>query len=237
MFHLFIFFVVLLIFLHIRKHRLTSNDMEVLIFNGNKNDLEIMCDLKQPILFQIHSENEKLFSNCNYDSLEKKNYDMELIKEHGLLSFFETNFLRPHSFSYPTYSIIMTSTEYLYHISFRQYFLVTQGSATIELVPPKHVKMKNDYYEMKFSCDDIESEQKIPVSLKQGDCLFVPSLWGYKIILEESSILSFNYKTPMNAISYTDYYTMHFLQKMNTTYKVSQKIESVLSQTEEKKDD
>ena len=72
MFQIFIFFVVLLIFLHIRKHRLTSNDMEVLLFNGNKNDLEKMCDLKQPIMLQIHSENEKLFSNCNYDSLEKK---------------------------------------------------------------------------------------------------------------------------------------------------------------------
>lgn len=236
MYQLFIFFVVLLIFLHIRKHRLTSNDMEILIFNGNKNELETMCDLKQPIMFQIHSENEKLFSNCNYDSLEKKNYDMELIKEHGLLSFFDTNFLRPHSPSYPTYSIIMTSTDYLYHISFRQYFLLTQGCAKVELIPPKNVMMKNDYYEMNFSCDDVESEKKIPISLKEGDCLFIPALWGYKITLEEkSSVLSFNYMTPMNAISYTDYYILHFLQKLNTTYKFSKKIEENLSFTEEKK--
>lgn len=226
MFHLFIFFLILLLFLHVRKHRLTSNDMEVLIFNGNKNDLEKLCDLKQPVIFQIHAENEKLFSNCNYDSLEKKNYDMNLIKEHGLLSFFETNFLRPHSFSYPTYSIIMLSTEYLYHISFRHYFLVTQGGATIELVPPNNVVMKNHYYDMIFSCLETESEKRIPISLVQGDCLFIPPLWGYKIILEEkSSILSFNYKTPMNIISFTDYYTLHFLQKINTKYKVSQKIE------------
>lgn len=235
MFQLFIFFVVLLIFLHVRKHRLTSNDMEVLLFNGTKNNLEIMCDLKQPILLQIHTENEKLFSNCNYDSLEKKNYDMELIKEHGLMTFFETNFLRPHSFSYPTYSIIMTSSDYNYHISFRQYFLVNQGTATIELIPPTNIKMKNDYYEMKFSCSETESEKKIPISLKQGDCLFVPPLWGYKITLEEkSSILSFNYKTPMNIFSYTDYYAMHFLQKINTKYKFSQKIE-INSQTMEEK--
>lgn len=237
MFRLFIFFTVLLIFLHVRKHRLTSNDMEVLLFNGNKNDLEKMCDFKQPIMFQIHSENEKLFSNCNYDSLEKKNYDMNLIKENGLSSFFETNFLRPHSFSYPTYSIIMTSTDYVYHISYRQYLLVTQGSAAVELVPPKNILKKNDYYEMKFSCDQPESEKKIPISLKQGDCLFVPSLWGYKIILEEkSSILSFNYKTPMNVISFADYYTLHFLQKMNTTYKFTQKIEKDPVRMEEKKD-
>jgi len=236
MFQIFIFFVVLLIFLHIRKHRLTSNDMEVLLFNGNKNDLEKICDLKQPVMLQIHSENEKLFSNCNYDSLEKKNYDMELIKEHGLLSFFETNFLRPHSFSYPTYSIIMSSTDYMYHISFRQYFLLTQGSAKVELIPPNNVIRKNDYYEMKFSCDDIESEKKIPISLNQGDCLYVPSLWGYKIILEEkSSILSFNYKTPMNAVSYTDYYLLHVLQKINTKYKFSKKIEWDLPSLEKEK--
>ena len=168
--------------------------------------------------------------------LKKKNYDMDLIKEHGLLSFFETNFLRPHSFSYPTYSIIMSSTDYMYHISFRQYFLLTQGSAKVELIPPNHVIGKNDYYEMKFSCNDIESEKKIPISLNQGDCLYVPSFWGYKIILEEkSSILSFNYKTPMNAISYTDYYILHVLQKLNTKYKFSKKIECDLPSLEKEK--
>jgi len=210
--------------------------MEIFLFNGNKNDLEKMCDLQQPVTFQIHTENENLFSKCNYDSLEKKDYDMNLIKEHRLDSFFETNFLRP-SFSYPTYSILLSSTDCLYHISFRQYFLVNQGSATIELVPPKNVKMKNNYYEMKFTCDEIDSENKLPISLNKGDCLFVPPLWGYKIMLEEkSSILSFNYKTPMNIASYTDYYAMHFLQKLNTKYKISQKIETNI-ETKEKKND
>jgi len=236
MFRIFIFFLVLLIFLHVRKHRLTTNDMEILLFNGTKNDLEIMCNLNQPILLQIHAENEKLFSNCNYDSLEKKNYDMDLITEYGLLSFFETNFLRPHSFSYPDYSIIMTSTDYTYHISLRQYFLVNQGRANVELIPPINNKMINDYYEMKFSCEETDSEKKIPIVLKEGDCLFIPPLWGYKMILEEkTSVLSFNYKTPMNVISYADYYAMHFLQKINTKYKFSQKIEINSPASEEEK--
>jgi len=52
LFDIFLFFVISLLFLHIRKHRRSSNDMEVLIFEGDKKEkLEIMCDFKQPIFF------------------------------------------------------------------------------------------------------------------------------------------------------------------------------------------
>lgn len=233
MFHIIIFFIVLLIFLHIRKNRLSSNDMEVLLFNGTKNNLEIMCDFKQPILFQINSENDTLISKCNYDSLNKKNYDMNLVKEHGFLPFFETDFLRPSSICYPEYSIILESfEEFIYHISHRQYFLVSQGTATVNLVPPNE-SIPN---EMNFSCKEPDSEKILPITLKKDDCLFIPSSWSYKIIIDEkSSILSFNYKTPINIISHLDYYILHFLQKMNTKYKfpITKKIEISLEKKEE----
>ena len=235
MYHFVVFFAVLLIFLHIRKHRITSNDMEILMFNGTKNNLELMCDFKQPILFQINSEDD-LIKKCNYDSLDKE-YDMNLVKENGFLPFFETNFLQPSSISYPTYSIILNSKEYVYHISYRQYFLVSQGSATINLIPPNQTKpLNNDYYEMNFSCEEPAIEKILPITLSKGDCLFIPPNWGYKITMEEkSSLLSFNYKTPLNIISYLDYYILHFFQKINTTYKFPntlQKIE-IVSEKEE----
>lgn len=236
MYHIVIFFIVLLIFLHIRKHRITSNDMEILMFNGTKNNLEIMCEFKQPILFQINSEDE-LIKKCNHDSLDKE-YDMNLIKEEGFLPFFETNFLQPSSICYPNYSIILSSFKnYVYHISHRQYYLVSQGSATINLITPNQTKMvSSDYYEMSFLCEEPIIEKILPITLTKGDCLFIPPNWGYKILMEEkSSLLSFNYKIPLNIISYLDYYILHFFQKINTIYKyplTAKKIEIDLDKKE-----
>uniref|UniRef100_A0A6C0HS72 Cupin-like domain-containing protein n=1 Tax=viral metagenome TaxID=1070528 RepID=A0A6C0HS72_9ZZZZ len=232
MFHIIIFFIVLLIFLHVRKHRLTSNDMEVLLFNGTKQNLELMCDFKQPILFQINSD-DTLITKCNYDSLDKKNYDMDLLKENGFLPFFETDFLRPSFISYPIYSIILNSfTNYIYHISFRQYFLVSQGSVTIHLVSPNNTVRLNENL-----CAEPESENVLPITLKKDDCLFIPPQWSYKLIMEEkSSVLSFNYKTVLNIISYFDYYILEFLQNINTKYKFPinlQKIEMVIEKKDE----
>jgi hypothetical protein len=227
---IFIFFMIALLFLHIRKHRKISNDMEVLVFEGGKKDkLEIMCDFKQPIFFQIDTENENLMSKCNYDSIEKIGqgpYGMDFIKENGLSSFFENDFLRPllnrFENQYTEYSILTESMDYKYDISYRNYLLVTQGSMDVVLVPPENIpKVKKDYYEMKFFIEgDIPLEKTLPITLKPGDCLYIPSLWGYKTVFEEkSSAIQFKYKTFMNMISHADYYCLHFLQKMNTKYR------------------
>lgn len=228
---IFIFFTIALIFLHIRKHRKTSNDMETLIFEGDRKDkLEIMCDFKQPIFFKINTENENLIDKCNYDSLEKIDspIGMDFIKEQGLSSFFENDFLRPslNCFEnrFTEYSILTKSIGYSYDISYRHYFLVTQGSAVVTLIPPectRSLKFEKDYYEMKFRYKgEIDSEKTLPVKLKTGECIYIPPLWGYKITFEEkTSIIEFRYKTLMNILAFTDYYGLHFLQKLNTKYR------------------
>lgn len=230
---IFIFFIISLLFLHVQKHRKTSNDMEVLVFEGGKKDkLEIMCDFKQPILFQIDTTNETLINKCNYDSIEKLGhsgtYDMNFIKDQGLSSFFENDFLRPSlnrfEKQYTDYTILLESVGYSYDISYRHYFLVTQGNVTATLIPPKNIPlMKKDYYEMKFNYEgEVESEKTLPVTLKVGDCLYVPPLWGYKLSFEEkSSVIEFKYKSLLNILAFSDYYGLHFLQKMNTKYRFS----------------
>jgi hypothetical protein len=203
--------------------------MEVLVFEGGRKDkLEIMCEFKQPIIFQIDVENENLISKCNYDSIEKLGHsgthDMDFIRENGLSSFFENDFLRPslRPFEKPEYEILLKSRGYSYDISYRHYFLITQGSVMATLIPPKNIPiMKKDYYEMKFHYEgDIEPEKTLPVTLKVGDCLYVPPLWGYKLAFEEkTSAIEFKYKTWMNMFAFADYYSLHFLQKMNTKYR------------------
>lgn len=229
---IFIFFTIALIFLHIRKHRKTSNDMETLIFEGDRKDkLEIMCDFKQPIFFKINTENENLIDKCNYDSIQKLgpgHIGMDFIKERGLSSFFENDFLRPSlnwfENRFTEYSILTESIGYSYDISYRHYFLVTQGSAIVTLIPPdrtRSLKFKKDYYEMKFRYKgEIDSEKTLPVELKTGHCIYIPPLWGFKITLEEkTSVIEFKYKTLMNILAFTDYFGLHFLQKLNTKYR------------------
>ena len=244
LFDLFLFFIIALLFLHIRKHRYSSSDMEVLIFEGDKKEkLEIMCDFKQPIFFQINPEKENLIEKCNYDSIEKIGgtgnvFDHSFIHEQGLGSFFESDFLRPSlnrfEKQYTDYSIYLGgasgSTEddskidrFSYDISHRQYLLATQGSILVTLVPPKHASIfKTDYHDMKFEYGEVEDIKTLPVTLKVGDCLFIPALWGYKIsFLEKGSYTQFRYKSLMNILSYADYYVLHFLQKLNTKYRFS----------------
>lgn len=227
---IFIFFIIALIFLHIRKHRRTSNDMETLIFEGDRKDkLEIMCDFKQPIFFKINIENENLIDKCNYDSVKAHSkYDMKLIKEQGLSSFFENDFLRPSlncfEKQFTEYSILMESIDYSYDISYRHYFLVTQGSAVVTLIPPdltRSLKIEKDHYDMKFSYKgEIDSEKTLPVELKTGDCIYIPPLWCYKIAIEEkTSVIEFKYRTLLNMLAFSDYYGLHFLQKLNTKYR------------------
>jgi hypothetical protein len=235
---IFIFFTIALIFLHIRKHRKTSNDMETLIFQGDRKDkLEIMCDFKQPIFFTINVENENLIDKCNYDSIEKMGHSghigLDFIKEHGLSSFFENDFLRP-SLNYfekqfTEYSILRESNGYHYDISYRHYFLVTQGSVIVTLIPPEKVrglKMVKDYYEMKFHYKgEVDSEKTLPVTLKTGDCIYIPPLWGYKLKFEEkSSIIEFKYKSWLNMLAFADYYGLQFLQKLNTKYRFKENV-------------
>jgi hypothetical protein len=210
--------------------------MEILIFEGDKKEkLELMCDFKQPIFFQINPENEKLIDTCNYDSITKLGFtgnvfDMNDIKDNGLSSFFESDFLRPSlnrfEKQYTDYSIYLSggtdNNSFLYDISHRQYFLVTQGTVIFTLIPPIHAHILNtDYHDMKFEYKESEEVKTIPITLKVGDCLFIPALWGYRMSLSEnSSATRFRYKSLLNIISFSDYYALHYLQKMNTKYRL-----------------
>ena len=75
----FIFCIVLFVYLHIQFHLKTSNDLEIYeIEQGSKDKLEEICDLRQPIIFDFHSNNEILQTSSksylldNYHAFEIK---------------------------------------------------------------------------------------------------------------------------------------------------------------------
>ena len=57
----FIFCIVLFIYLHIQFHMKTSDDLEVYeIEQASKDKLEEICDLRQPIIFEMDNENDNI---------------------------------------------------------------------------------------------------------------------------------------------------------------------------------
>ncbi len=79
LFGFFIFCIVLFIYLHIQFHLKTSNDLEVYEIDdaSNKDKLEELCDIRQPLIFYFDSDKitqttNKGFLSNNYQAFEIK---------------------------------------------------------------------------------------------------------------------------------------------------------------------
>lgn len=76
----FIFCIILFLYLHIQFHLKTSDDLEVYeIDQASKDKMEEICDLRQPVLFDLDNDNEKILTTTsksyvlsNYPSFEVK---------------------------------------------------------------------------------------------------------------------------------------------------------------------
>ena len=77
----------------------------------------------------------------------------DFLEETGAVKNFSYNdeLLRPYMVSRCEYDILSASkgasTPFKYELNFRNYFMVTQGSATIKLAPPKSTKYLNTVYD------------------------------------------------------------------------------------------
>lgn len=77
----FIFCIVLFLYLHIQFHLKTSDDLEIYeIEQVSKDSMEEICDLRQPVLFDL--ENTKIIETTNKDYL-LKNYPVFEVKIRG----------------------------------------------------------------------------------------------------------------------------------------------------------
>jgi hypothetical protein len=103
-----------------------------------------------PVTFKIAHEVLKKDNERKYLS----EHNADFIEETGLIKLFQLNdeFLRPYMVSNCMYDIMMasekTTTPLRYEVNYRNYFLVTQGSVRILLIPPKDTRYLypiNDY--------------------------------------------------------------------------------------------
>ena len=188
-----------------------------------------------PVALKIAHEVLKNDTETKY--ISENNSDF--IDETGLIKTFQLNdeFLRPYMVSKCMYDILLASantiTPLRYDINYRNYFLVTEGSVRILLIPPKDTRYlypNNDYDVFEFRSpvnpwkvqpeyqDDFDKIKTLEVDLYQGMTMFIPAYWWYSIKFtgSETCVCSFKYRTYMNTIAIMPQLIMGTLQNMNT---------------------
>ena len=186
----------------------------------------------------------KLFDEDKGSTYLSEN-NTDFLNDTGVVKNFKYNdaFLRPYMVSNCNYDIIMGSkgicTPFKYEINYRNFFLLTQGSAQIKMAPPKSVKYlypQYDYENFEFKSPvnpwspqpnyaaDFDKIKCLEFTLLPGKTLYIPAYWWYSIQFgDNTSISCLFYRTYMNNIAISPYIGMHALQIQNVKRDVVKK--------------
>ena len=217
------------------------NAFEVKIRNVRENDTN--SELYMPL--PLHSS-VKLFDEDKSASYFSEN-NKEFLEETGVGKNMRYNdeFLRPYMVSNCNYDILMgsakTCTPFRYEINYRNYLLLTQGSAVIKIAPPQSTKYLYpiyDYENFEFRSpvnpwnpqpnfiSDFDKIKCLEFTLLPGKTLYIPAYWWYSIKFNSNTSISFlNYRTYMNNLAVLPYICLHALQIQNIKRNVVKKID------------
>lgn len=215
------------------------NAFEIKIRNVKENDPNSELYIPLP----LHAAN-KLFSEDTNSTYFSENNN-EFLEETGVIKSLKYNdeFLRPYMVSNCNYDIMMgsanTCTPFRYEINYRNYYLLTEGSAQIKLAPPHSIRYlypNYDYENFEFRSPvdpwspqpkytaDFDKMKCLEFTLTPGKTLYIPAYWWYSIKFNKNTSIScFNYRTYMNNIAVAPYIGMHALQIQNVKRNVVKK--------------
>ena len=242
---LFTIVMVCVLYIHIMFHLKTGDDMEVYETTiVSKTKLEEVCNLRQPVLFEYSNVYDDAYLGVSIP-LEKAN---KLMKKKVYASYHNESFLgetnikkwftqvdsllRPPMVSSTQYDLLFGSEGYTtrlkYTNKYRNYFIVTDGSVTIKLTPPRNtkyleeVKMYDelDFYSSISPWKEVKRVKFLEITLSKGKLLFIPAYWWYSIRLEKDAcVCMFSYKTFMNSLATLPDTIRQMLQRNNTKVK------------------
>ena len=202
---------------------------------NTNNDLFVPLPIHATIKLLNEDKNSTYLSENNKDFLE----------ETGLVKNLQYNdeFLRPYMISNCNYDVMMgsnnTCTPFRYEINYRNFFLLTEGSAQVKMAPPhstKYLYPIYDYENFEFRSPvdcwnpqpkytaDFDKIKCLEFTLTPGKTLFIPAYWWYSIKFNNNTSIScFYYRTYMNNIAISPYICMHALQIQNIKRNVVKK--------------
>jgi len=215
------------------------NAFEVKIRNVKETDPNSELYIPLP----LHAAN-KLFNEDTNSTYFSEN-NREFLEETGVVKSLKYNdeFLRPYMVSNCNYDIMMgsvnTCTPFRYEINYRNYYLLTEGSAQIKLAPPHSIKYlypNYDYENFEFRSPvdpwspqpkyiaDFDKMKCLEFTLTPGKTLYIPAYWWYSIKFNKNTSIScFNYRTYMNNVAIVPYIGMHALQIQNVKRNIVKK--------------
>ena len=207
----------------------------------NVKDIDTNSEIYIPLRLQTAS---KLFEEDKNSTFFSEN-NKDFLEETGVIKNLKYNdeFLRPYMVSNCNYDIMFgsnnTCTPFRYEINYRNFFLLTEGSAQIKLAPPHSIKYLYpiyDYENFEFRSPvdpwspqakymaDFDKIKCLEFTLLPGKTLFIPAYWWYSIKFNnKTSISCFNYRTYMNNLAIIPYIGMHALQIQNVKRNVVKK--------------
>ncbi len=213
---------------------------EVKIRNIKDTDGNIELYMPLPLHSAIklfdEDKNAAYFSENNTEFLEETGVGKNLR--------YNDEFLRPYMVSNCNYDILMASTNtctpFRYEINYRNYFVLTQGSAQIKLAPPHSIKYLYPIYDYenfefrspvnpwnpqpKFTAD-FDKIKCLEFTLLPGKTLYIPAYWWYSIKFNNNTSIScFSYRTYMNNLAIVPYVCLHALQIQNVKRDVVKKV-------------
>jgi hypothetical protein len=137
-------------------------------------------------------------------------------------------------------------TPFRYEINYRNYFILTQGSAQIKLAPPhsgKYLYPIYDYENFEFRSPvnpwkpqvkynaDFNKIKCLEFTLTPGKTLYIPAYWWFSIKLDKNAIVSsFQYRTYMNYLAILPNISMFFLQQLNIKRETVKKADVVMEE-------
>ena len=215
------------------------NAFEIKIRNVKETDPNSELYIPLP----LHAAN-KLFNEDTSSTYFSEN-NKEFLEETGVIKSLKYNdeFLRPYMVSNCNYDIMMgsanTCTPFRYEINYRNYYLLTEGSAQIKLAPPHSIRYlypNYDYENFEFRSPvdpwspqpkyiaDFDKMKCLEFTLTPGKTLYIPAYWWYSIKFNKNTSIScFNYRTYMNNIAVAPYIGMHALQIQNVKRNIVKK--------------
>lgn len=199
---------------------------------NSQSELYIPLPFKQTIDLLKKDSEQKYISECNDDFLSETGLNKKIS--------YHDDILRPSFVCYRKYDIMMastnTSTPLRYNISYRNFFMITQGSAKVLLTPPKNYKYifpTYDYENFEFRSpinpwnpqdiykNDFDKIKCLELTLVPGKILFIPAYWWYSFKFgENTSIVNCEYQTYMNKLATLPYSFMYILQNQNIERKL-----------------